>query len=100
MNQQNRSLKLGLYRQLGADIKAAIIDGYHIADDEGKVHLLTTSQTKIPENFRRFWQLKHGSELPSNPQEILTDSDVAAFFEKPTNQRRLRPYEMKRAATS
>lgn len=99
MNQQNRSLKLGLYRQLSADIKAAISDGYHVADDEGKIHLLTNSQTSIPENFKRFWQLKHGESL-SNPQEILADSDVAAFFEKPKHQRRLRPYEMKRAATS
>lgn len=92
----NRALKLGLSRQLESDIQTAIVNGYDVGDDEAKIRLLTASKTKIPANLRHFWQLVHGTELPSNPQEILADKYVATLFEQPKNQKRLRPYEINR----
>lgn len=92
MTQSRNSTEiLGTFRELKSCIQKAIADGYVVADDTVKLHLLRKAEeTKVPGLLQKLWKMRHGCELP-NDQELLQTREVKELFsppEKTPQQRR------------
>lgn len=94
---KNRGTLLGLIRSMKTGVQKAIIDGYFVGDDQGKLNLLKRAdEAQIFTQLQRYWKLQYDQELPPDP-ELLETREVMELFSVPDEPtRRQRPYQQKR----
>jgi hypothetical protein len=80
---KNRSTILGLFRSMKSGVQKAIVDGYFVGDDQGKLNLLKRAdERQLFTQLQRYWTLQHGCELPDD-QELLRTRELEELFTPP-----------------
>ena len=80
---KNRGTILGLIRSMKSGVQKAIIDGYFVGDDQGKLNLLKNAdETQLFTQLQRYWKLQYDCELPSD-QELIETREIKELFSPP-----------------